>query len=53
MNPNDGHVVSTFVVQALAEEPLTIYGRGGRTRSFGEIDDLVDGLVRSMKRPTR
>jgi UDP-glucuronate decarboxylase len=44
MLENDGRVVSNFVVQALRDEPLTIYGRGNQTRSFCYIDDLVDGL---------
>lgn len=44
----DGRVVSTFVVQALRGEPLTVYGDGGQTRSFCYVDDLVDGLVKLM-----
>lgn len=49
MRPDDGRVVSNFVAQALAGEPLTIYGDGSQTRSFCYIDDMVDGLVRLME----
>jgi UDP-glucuronate decarboxylase len=49
MHPNDGRVVSNFVVQALEGRPLTIYGEGNQTRSFCYVDDLIDGLVRLMK----
>jgi len=48
MHPNDGRVVSNFIVQALKGEPITIYGEGKQTRSFCYVDDLVDGLVRLM-----
>jgi UDP-glucuronate decarboxylase len=48
MHPNDGRVVSNFIVQALAGEPITIYGEGLQTRSFCYVDDLIDGLVRLM-----
>jgi UDP-glucuronate decarboxylase len=48
MHPNDGRVVSNFIVQALKGEPLTLYGDGSQTRSFCYVDDLVDGLVRAM-----
>jgi UDP-glucuronate decarboxylase len=48
MHPNDGRVVSNFIVQALKGEPITIYGRGHQTRSFCYVDDLVDALVRLM-----
>lgn len=48
MHPNDGRVVSNFVVQALKGEPITIYGDGSQTRSFCFVDDLVDGLMRLM-----
>ena len=48
MHPNDGRVVSNFIVQALRGEPITIYGDGSQTRSFCYVDDLVDGLVRLM-----
>jgi UDP-glucuronate decarboxylase len=45
MHPNDGRVVSNFIVQALKGEPLTVYGEGKQTRSFCYVDDLVDGLM--------
>jgi UDP-glucuronate decarboxylase len=48
MHPNDGRVVSNFIVQALKGEPITIYGEGLQTRSFAYVDDLVDGLIRLM-----
>jgi UDP-glucuronate decarboxylase len=48
MHPNDGRVVSNFVVQALRGEPITIYGDGSQTRSFCYVDDLVEGLMRMM-----
>jgi UDP-glucuronate decarboxylase len=48
MHPNDGRVVSNFIVQALRNEPITIYGDGSQTRSFCYVDDLIDGLVRLM-----
>jgi UDP-glucuronate decarboxylase len=48
MLPDDGRVVSNFVVQALAGEPLTVYGDGSQTRSFCSVDDLVRGLVSLM-----
>jgi len=48
MHPNDGRVVSNFIVQALKGQPITIYGTGEQTRSFCYVDDLVDGLVRLM-----
>ena len=48
MHPNDGRVVSNFVVQALEGRPLTIFGDGTQTRAFCYVDDLVDGLVRLM-----
>ena len=51
MHPNDGRVVSNFVVQALKGEPITIYGDGQQTRSFCYIDDLIDGVVRLMDAP--
>jgi len=49
MNPNDGRVVSNFIVQALRSEPITIYGDGNQTRSFCFVDDLIEGLVRLME----
>ena len=48
MHPNDGRVVSNFIVQALSGEPLTIYGDGSQTRSFCYVDDLIEGIVRLM-----
>jgi UDP-glucuronate decarboxylase len=51
MHPNDGRVVSNFIVQALTAEPLTVYGDGRQTRSFCFVDDLIDGLVRLMATP--
>ncbi len=48
MHPNDGRVVSNFIMQALMGEPLTIFGDGTQTRSFCYVDDLVDGFVRLM-----
>jgi UDP-glucuronate decarboxylase len=51
MHPNDGRVVSNFIVQALKNEPITIYGDGSQTRSFCYVDDLVEGFVRLMKMP--
>jgi UDP-glucuronate decarboxylase len=48
MHPNDGRVVSNFVMQALQELPITLYGDGNQTRSFCYVDDLVDGLVLLM-----
>jgi UDP-glucuronate decarboxylase len=49
MHPNDGRVVSNFVVQALLGRDITVYGEGLQTRSFCYVDDLIDGLVRLMK----
>jgi UDP-glucuronate decarboxylase len=48
MHPNDGRVVSNFIVQALRGEDITLYGDGNQTRSFCYVDDLVDGLMRLM-----
>jgi UDP-glucuronate decarboxylase len=48
MHPNDGRVVSNFIVQALRNEPITVYGDGGQTRSFCYVDDLIEGFVRFM-----
>ncbi|MFC7090476.1 UDP-glucuronic acid decarboxylase family protein [Halomonas salifodinae] len=48
MHPNDGRVVSNFVVQALKGEDITIYGEGQQTRSFCYVDDLIDGFIRLM-----
>ncbi len=48
MLPNDGRVVSNFIIQALNNEDITIYGDGKQTRSFQYIDDLIEGMVRMM-----
>ncbi len=48
MHPNDGRVVSNFIVQALQGKDITVYGDGSQTRSFCYVDDLVDGLIRMM-----
>jgi UDP-glucuronate decarboxylase len=49
MHPNDGRVVSNFVIQAIQNEPITIYGSGNQTRSFCYVDDLVTGLIAMME----
>jgi UDP-glucuronate decarboxylase len=51
MRPDDGRVVSNFVISALRGEPLTVFGDGSQTRSFCFVDDLVDGLIRLMATP--
>ena len=51
MHPNDGRVVSNFIVQALKGEPITIYGDGSQTRSFCYVDDLVQGFIALMAAP--
>lgn len=51
MQPDDGRVVSNFICQALADQPLTVYGDGSQTRSFCYVDDLVDGLMSLMASP--
>lgn len=48
MHPNDGRVVSNFIMQALRGEPITIYGNGQQTRSFCYVDDLIEGFIRMM-----
>jgi UDP-glucuronate decarboxylase len=48
MSLNDGRVVSNFIIQALRDEPITIYGDGSQTRSFCYVDDLIEGLIRLM-----
>lgn len=52
MHPQDGRVVSNFIMSALRDQPLPIYGDGSQTRSFCYVDDLVEGLVRMMASPT-
>lgn len=51
MHPDDGRVVSSFIVQALKNMPITIYGEGRQTRSFCYVDDLIDGILRLMESP--
>ncbi|MEI7828610.1 MAG: UDP-glucuronic acid decarboxylase family protein [Prolixibacteraceae bacterium] len=51
MHPNDGRVVSNFIVQALQNKDITIYGDGQQTRSFQYVDDLVEGMIRMMASP--
>jgi UDP-glucuronate decarboxylase len=51
MHPRDGRVVSNFIMQALANEDITIYGDGQQTRSFCYVDDLIEGMIRSMDTP--
>ncbi|HWY62813.1 MAG TPA: UDP-glucuronic acid decarboxylase family protein [Rhizomicrobium sp.] len=51
MHPNDGRVVSNFIVQALKAEPITLFGDGSQTRSFCYVDDMVDGLIALMASP--
>lgn len=51
MHPNDGRVVSNFIVQALKGEDITVYGDGSQTRSFCYVDDMIDGLIKLMNSP--
>ena len=51
MHPNDGRVVSSFIVSALNDKPITLFGDGSQTRSFCYVDDTIDGLVRLMNSP--
>lgn len=51
MHPNDGRVVSNFIVQALKNEPITLYGEGNQSRSFCYVDDLIEALIRLMATP--
>jgi UDP-glucuronate decarboxylase len=51
MHPNDGRVVSNFIVQAIKNEDITIYGSGEQTRSFQYVDDLINGMVKMMSKP--
>src|SRR3979409_1116502 len=51
MHPNDGRVVSNFIVQALKGEPITLYGDGSQTRAFCYVDDLIEGFLRMMDPP--
>lgn len=52
MRPDDGRVISNFIMQALKGEDITIYGDGSQTRSFCYVDDMVDGIIRMMNTPT-
>ncbi|MCK7581413.1 MAG: SDR family oxidoreductase [Chromatiales bacterium] len=52
MQPNDGRVVSNFIIQALKGEPITLYGDGSQTRSFCFVDDMIEGFVRLMASPS-
>ena len=49
MQPNDGRVVSNFILQALANKDITVYGKGNQTRSFCYIDDLISGILMMME----
>ncbi|QIK38191.1 SDR family oxidoreductase [Caldichromatium japonicum] len=51
MHPNDGRVVSNFIIQALKNEPITLYGDGSQTRSFCYVDDMIEGFIRLMASP--
>lgn len=51
MDPNDGRVVSNFIVQALQNKDITVYGNGQQTRSFCYVDDLIDGMIKMMNNP--
>ncbi len=51
MHPNDGRVVSNFIVQSLRNQPITLFGEGTQTRSFCYVDDLIEGLIRLMNTP--
>lgn len=51
MHPDDGRVISNFILQALRNQPITIYGDGSQTRSFCYVDDMVEGLIRLMNTP--
>ena len=53
MHPNDGRVVSNFIIQALKNKDITIFGEGTQTRSFCFVDDLIDGLIRMMNAPDK
>jgi UDP-glucuronate decarboxylase len=53
MHPNDGRVVSNFIVQALKNQPISVFGDGSQTRSFCFVDDLIEGLIRLMDSPEK
>ena len=50
MRPDDGRVISNFIVQALTNKPITIYGEGLQTRSFCYVDDLIEGMIKLMNK---
>ena len=52
MQPNDGRVVSNFIIQALSNKNITIYGEGEQTRSFCYVDDLISGVMLMMEKIT-
>jgi UDP-glucuronate decarboxylase len=51
MHPNDGRVVSNFIIQALNNQDITVFGEGAQSRSFCFVDDLIDGMIRMMNAP--
>jgi len=51
MHPNDGRVISNFIVQALTNRDITVYGDGSQTRSFCYVDDMIDGIIKMMQTP--
>ena len=51
MHPNDGRVVSNFIVQALTDKDITVFGDGTQTRSFCYVDDMIEGIIRMMNSP--
>ena len=51
MNPNDGRVISNFIVQALTGQDITVFGDGSQTRSFCYVDDMIDGIIKMMETP--
>jgi UDP-glucuronate decarboxylase len=51
MHPNDGRAVSNFIVQALQNQPITLYGDGSQTRAFCYVDDMIEGIIRMMDAP--
>ncbi|NOZ68557.1 MAG: NAD-dependent epimerase/dehydratase family protein, partial [Deferribacteres bacterium] len=51
MHPNDGRVISNFIMQALQGKPITVYGDGSQSRSFCYVDDLIDGFIKLMDTP--
>jgi UDP-glucuronate decarboxylase len=53
MHPNDGRVVSNFIVQALKNQPISVFGDGSQTRSFCYVDDMIEGLIRLMDSPEK